>query len=77
MPVVQPKGGREDDGHSAPAPRADVPNSDAVEVDKGGAEIPVEDDDSQDDIKIGHVEEYAEQKDAQVGQVERAEAEDE
>ena len=38
----------------------------------------MEDDDSLNDIKIGHIEEYAEQNDAQVGQVAgRAEVEDE
>ena len=62
---MQPRGVRGDDGHSAPAPQADARKSDAVDVEKGGAQVPVEDDDSQDDIKIGHVEEYAEQNDTQ------------
>ena len=51
---------------------------DAAEVDEGGAEIPTEDNDSSDDIKIGQVEEYAELNDAHAGQVEeQVEVEDE
>ena len=42
-----------DDGHSAPVPQADAPELDAVEVDTGGVEVPAEEDDNQDDIKIG------------------------
>ena len=64
------KGGRGGDGFPSAAPQANVPSSDSVEVDEGGAEIPVEDNDSSDDIKIGHVEDYAEQDDAHTGQVE-------
>ena len=64
------KGGRGDDGPPAPAPQASAPSSDAAEVDEGGAEIPVEDDDSSDDIKIGYVEESAEESDAHAGLVE-------
>ena len=41
-----------------------------MEVDTGGAEVPVEEDHSQDDINIGQVEEYAEQTDDRIGQIE-------
>ena len=49
------KGGRGDNGPPAPAPQASAPSSDAVEIVEGGVEIPVEDDDSSEDIKLGYV----------------------
>ena len=72
------KGGGGDDSYSAPTPQANAPISDADEFNPGGAEIPAEDDDSMDDIKIGHVEEHAEQQDAPAERIERrVEVEDE